>query len=112
MIETDVTIKGDVSIFAIRGRYELSSVNHIENIFREQLYSGYRVIGFDLKDLHYIDSSGIGSLIRCKNLAQKQHIQTVFFNLSSEIYTVFELSRLTNFLDIITGDTFQSQYLP
>jgi hypothetical protein len=71
MIDSDVTVEGRISIISIRGRYELSSVNYIENIFKEQLYTDCTVIAFNLKDLHYIDSSGIGSLIRCENLAKK-----------------------------------------
>lgn len=111
MLETEITTDGRVSILALRGRYELSTVSLIENIFREQLLAGFEIIGFDFKELNYIDSSGIGSLIRCKNLAEKQKREIVLFNLSSDIQMVFQMSRLDTILNIVSGETFENDYL-
>ncbi len=111
MLETEVTVHGRVSTIQIRGRYELTSVNYVENVFREQLYADFDIIAFDLKNLHYIDSSGIGSLIRCTNLARKQNIKTVFYNLGPDIDSVFRLSKLDTLIDIISEDTFRQKYL-
>lgn len=111
MIETKIIEYPGIISIEIHGRYQISSIRQVEGFFRSQLDKKPEIIAFNLKSLDYLDSSGIGSLLRLYNLSRKNSIQCIFWELNPEILTVFQLSRLDSYLPIYTKEQFEKEIL-
>ena len=71
MIEVEISSKGKISIISIIGKLDLSSTRKLEAEFKEEIMKKPEAIYFDMAATDYIDSSGIGTIIRCMNWAKK-----------------------------------------
>ncbi|HRX17317.1 MAG: STAS domain-containing protein [Spirochaetes bacterium] len=110
MLEIDYVSFSNAPAMIVRGRYDISSITVFEDSFKELLERAGTAVGVNLKDLTYIDSSGIGSLIRCFNLARKRGITCYFYDINSDIMTVFQLSRLDSYLKVVTNEEFELRF--
>lgn len=92
------------------GKYDLSEIHNFESIYSEQLKNKPAVIALNLASLNYIDSSGIGSFVRCMNLANKDKLEFLCFGLNENIRSIFMLAKLDQFIKIIPNSEFESRY--
>jgi anti-anti-sigma factor len=76
------------------GRITSSSSGLLQNIVRA-LIPGTKRIVLDLKDISYIDSSGIGALVSVYMTAARSQCELELVNLQPRIKDLFELTRLT-----------------
>ncbi|OHD71651.1 MAG: hypothetical protein A2W19_02315 [Spirochaetes bacterium RBG_16_49_21] len=74
-------------------------------IFLKTLISGgAQKIFVDMKNLGYIDSSGIGVLINAAKLARKQKGDIILANVSDEVKGIFKVINLENFIKIYNSE--------
>lgn len=74
-------------------------------IYFETLISGgARKIFVDLKNVEYIDSSGIGVLINSAKLIRKQKGDIVLANVSEEVRNIFKVINLDEFIKIYNSE--------
>ncbi|MBN1501055.1 MAG: STAS domain-containing protein, partial [Spirochaetes bacterium] len=69
------------------------------------------VIAIDCKELEYIDSSAIGTLVKFLNNAMSKKVKLIFFDLNKAIQNIFKTARLDNFFTIITRDELEKEYM-
>ena len=69
-----------------------------------------RELALDLSDVRFIDSSGLGLLIRAKKLARQQGIKLVFMGIQPAVKNVMKIARLEEFLQ--NDDTPDTRSLP
>ena len=72
--------------------------------------SALKVVSFDFDKVNFMDSSGIGSLIRAASYVKNLHSAVTVFNLNKSLYSVFRLSGLDNIIAIYTFDEFIEIY--
>jgi anti-anti-sigma factor len=72
-------------------------------------YLGKKVF-FDFSKINFIDSSGIGILIRCVDYLRERSSELIFVSVSKSMNTVFRLAGLNQFFNIIEKKEL-SQYL-
>ncbi len=101
----------DSTSVAIRiiGRLNIEEVQSFEKEFDKHL-SSKKIIALDLSGLKYIDSSGIGSLIKAMNLAKNSGIEFFLFDITPAILNVFKLAYLDKFFTIISGKELSRRY--
>ncbi len=63
----------------------------------------------DMEGLNYIDSSGIGILIKALNYVQGLNGKLSVANLKPVIEKVFKVSGLTSYFEILSSDEFKSR---
>jgi len=63
-----------------------------------------------LNDVSYIDSSGIGVLIKIVNAVQAQNAQVYLTGIKPMIEKIFKVAGLMNFFAFITEDECKSKY--
>lgn len=100
-----------LSIIKLIGRYDIEEVYDFDILFQNQIDMNVSVIALNLAELRYIDSSGIGSLIRSKNTAMKNGIEFLCYNLHKDIVYTFQLSKIDQFLTILSEDEFLNKYV-
>ncbi len=72
--------------------------------FKTLISGGARKIFIDLKNVQYIDSSGIGVFINSAKLIRKQNGDIVLANVSEEVRNIFRVINLDEFIKIYNTD--------
>jgi len=75
------------------------------NLFLNTLVAGgMRNVVFDLSDLKYIDSTGIGLFIGLTKQLRTKEGDLVFFNVHPKVLEVFQLVKLNDFIQFFRGE--------
>lgn len=72
--------------------------------------SELKVVSFDFHKVNFMDSSGIGSLIRAATYIKNFQCSVTVFNLNKSLYSVFRLSGLDNIIAIYGYNEFIEKY--
>ena len=99
-------------IVDLNGSFDIAEVSTFEMRFKSLLKQHPKNIALHLKDLLYIDSSGIGSLIRCMNYAMRENSHLVCYDLSDSIRMVFDMTHLAQFIEVLNENDFVTKYTP
>ena len=95
----------------LKGKLDIDKADMFEKEFTQIIdKTEEKTIGINLKAVEYIDSSGLGSLIKILN-ASKNNGKTLFlFGAAAKIQNIFQLARLEKFFTFITPLEFNSKY--
>ncbi|MCZ8238998.1 MAG: STAS domain-containing protein [Leptospiraceae bacterium] len=102
---------GKIKIIEISGKYDIESTEEFEKIFNQQLDSKPQIVAIDMTKLDYIDSSGIGSLIKCLNSLKNKNGKMILVGIKPMIMNVFKLAKLDMFFEIISKVDFDTKYM-
>jgi len=99
-----VQLNGDILMDNSRDCYvELDKM-----IFQEN--QAIRLVSFDFLNVRYLDSSGIGAILKITDRMRDSGIQILVFNLNKTLHSVFRLSGLGEHLLSIDGNDFVKKY--
>lgn len=92
---------GDVSVVDVRGRITVGEGNiMLRQVVASLLEKGCRRILLNLAGVGYIDSSGLGELVRTYTTLQKQSGQLKMVNLNRRLEKLFKVTGLQKVFDI------------
>ena len=92
---------GDVSIVDLRGRIILGEESAaLRNFVFDLLKEGHKNILFNLNDVDYIDSSGLGHLISALTSVRKKQGDLKLLNLRKNTYDLMQMTKLYTVFDI------------
>lgn len=92
---------GSITILDLDGQLKLGeSEQGFRQQFQNLLEQGTRHIAVNLGGVPYIDSSGIGSLVRAFTQAKKAGIRCTFFSPTKPVLQLIHMVRLDSVLDI------------
>lgn len=111
MLTVSVNQLGDVVVIDLAGEFDIDVIRNVENAWNEALNKNPKVIGFNCKELKFIDSSALGTLVKFMNSATNRKITLSLFNVSPTIAAIFKTSRLDRFFSINSKDEFENKYL-
>lgn len=80
-----------------------------ERIFVDERVS-VKTLSLNFGEVRFMDSSGIGAIIKCTNRVKEEGINIIVFNLNKTLYSVFRLSGLQNILETLELDTFRERF--
>ena len=98
--------KNDILIIDIEGEIKRSEITAatLHQVVKDQLDAGKRYILLNFEEVKFIDSFGVGevlaSYISTHNLGGKLKIA----KMSKELYLVFQVTMLTNVLEILNDE--------
>ena len=98
-LETEVSECGTFQMVSVRGRLTIDTTPDLLTELRRVVRRAPS-IKVDLKEVKYIDSSGISALIQGLKLAQEHSVDYTLLDLSPKVNAVIELSQLHNFFQI------------
>lgn len=110
-MKIDIHTEEGLIIIKLAGKYKITEIYDFEKSFLGQMQKTPAVIALNLRDLTYIDSSGIGSLVRCLNLSLQNNMTFVCYEPNENIMNIFRLSKLDQFLNILTEGEFLKKYV-
>src|SRR5271163_2232846 len=92
---------GDVVVLDISGRITVGEGNvMLREIVRELADNGYKKIILNLGEVQYVDSSGMGELVKTHTTMRNQSGQLRLVNLNSRINDLLQMTRLSAVFDI------------
>jgi anti-sigma B factor antagonist len=92
---------GGVTIVDISGRIVLGEESAVvRELVRELLSKGHKHILFNLGDVNYIDSSGLGNLVGAFTSVRKQGGEMKLLNLTNKVHDLMQITRLYTVFDI------------
>lgn len=103
-------VNRDLIIVRISGRFNIEEVISFEKAVNEVIEQTPKALSLDMSELKYIDSSGIGSLIKAMNIAKNKNIDLVITDLDKEIMHIFKLAYLDRFFTISTQEEIFKKY--
>jgi anti-sigma B factor antagonist len=92
---------GGVTVLDVRGRITLGEGNvMLREIVRELAEKGHTHIVLNLGEVVYIDSSGIGELVKTHTTIRNKGGQLKLANLNKRVHDLLQLTRLASVFDI------------
>jgi len=92
---------GDVTVLDISGRITLGEGNvMLREIVRELVDQGSRKIVLNLREVQYVDSSGLGELVKTHTTVRNRSGQLRLANLNKRIHDLLQMTRLAAVFDI------------
>ncbi len=102
--------EGSATIVGAVGKLNIETVALFEKQLSPLLEKADRTVFMDLSGLAYIDSSGVGAMIKFNNRARLQNIKIIIYNLSDPIHKIFARAFLDKLFSIHTIATLRLTY--
>ena len=100
-MQTNTRQIGDVVVVDISGRITLGEGNVIlRDLVRELADKGNRKIVLNLSEVNYVDSSGIGELVKTHTTMRNQGGELRLVNLNKRINDLLQMTRLASVFEI------------
>jgi anti-sigma B factor antagonist len=87
----------EVYLLILEGELDLYHSHEMEKLFLKLCDSGADRFVIDFSGIRYIDSSGVGTLIKLKNLGIQRGLALMFSGITGEAYNVLSLANLLDF---------------
>jgi len=97
-------IDGITVLFIREDRLDANNSEELKAEFHRLFETGMKDLVIDLKEVLFIDSSGLGALVSGYKSASILHGSLRLSNLQSQVKSMFELTRLHRVFDIFTSD--------
>ena len=101
-IRTERT-EGIAVLFIREDRLDANNSEELKAELRRLFESGTKDLVVDMKEIHFIDSSGLGALVSGYKNASILHGSLKLANLQAQVKSMFELTRLHRVFDIFTS---------
>lgn len=88
-------------VIKIIGRLNIDEVQGLERELDKHLHVK-KIIAMDLSGVKYVDSSGIGTLIKAMNMAKNAGAEFILFDINPAILNIFKLAYLDKFFTILS----------
>ena len=85
----------------VAGEVDLHSSPQLRTLLLQVLEQEPELLILDLSAVSYMDSSGVGTMVELKRLAERQGGQVVLAGLQPRVRGVFEITQLDKFFAIV-----------
>ncbi len=97
-------------VVQMTGRFHIEGVQNFDRAISELFEESPKSIALNMEGLSYIDSSGIGALVKVMNISKNRGIDLVITDLNKEILHIFKLASLDRFFTISTHKEITARY--
>lgn len=102
---TSTRQSGNVTIVDISGRIVLGEESAtLRELVSDLLSKGHKRILFNLGDVNYIDSSGLGHLVSAFTSVRKQGGELKLLNLTNKVHDLMQITKLYTIFDILDDE--------
>jgi len=98
-------VVGDVTICYLSGEVNINTSPDLRKVFDELITKKATKVALDLKDVTYIDSSGLATLIEMLRKMKKYEGRLRLCSLSDKIRSLFEITKLTKLFEMFNDET-------
>jgi len=96
--------KNHVYRIHLSGNFVMEIAEEFNLLLNTLVSGGMKNVVFDLTDLKYIDSTGIGAFIGLAKQLRAHEGDLVFFNVNTKVLEIFQLVKLNDFIQFFRGE--------
>jgi anti-sigma B factor antagonist len=100
MLKVNVVKNDPATVVQVDGEVDLYSSSQVRKVILNLIEIKSQLLVIDLDNVEYIDSSGVATLVEGLQEVKKYDGRFILANLSEEVKSVFELSRLDKVFEI------------
>ena len=104
MISFTTELLGDYARIGVRGDVDFSTTDRLVSTVAETIEAGARTIDLEMADVQFIDSTGIGGLLRLRKRSEAQQISFRLMNCSPGIRDILRLTGLDSVLTLVSEE--------
>ncbi|MBX7058277.1 MAG: STAS domain-containing protein [Leptospirales bacterium] len=97
-------------LLKLAGKFDIEQSDYFEKTFNQLAAGKPKRVCLDMTDVNFIDSSGIGAMIKALNLVKSGGGEMILFGLKPMILSVFKLAKLDNFFKVLSPEEFRLKY--
>lgn len=109
-MEITIHKKDNKIVFDLEGSLDIYTSLDLKSALEDNVKESNIEVCINLDKLNYIDSSGIGILIKTLNYIQSLNGSMCVANLKPSIEKIFKVSGLTTYFEILSEDEFTKRY--
>lgn len=109
-MEININTEGKRILISLDGSLDIYTSLDLKTALEEYVQGESPEVVIDMEKLNYIDSSGIGILIKALNYVQGLNGKLSVANLKPVIEKVFKVSGLTTYFEILSPEEFKQRY--
>jgi anti-sigma B factor antagonist len=102
-MEITVTEKDTVAVLTLKGKLDMANAAELKNEVKKQFDRQQRRIHLNMRDVDFINSSGLGTLVSMMKEARVLKGRLTLSNLAPYVSEIFEITQLSNVFEIF-GD--------
>jgi anti-anti-sigma factor len=99
-MDIQVESRGDRKIVRIKGKITFEHCAALQAEFDRAMEDTVREIVIDFKEVPFVDSSGIGEILRVFRLVRERHGEVVLVNPNKKLRDLFTMYRFEKFMKI------------
>ena len=99
----------DCLVVKLDGEFIFDEVAKFENFVKANRGKNHN-IAIDMKKLVFLDSSGMGSLVKLLNFTRQISGGFYLYNVPEEVRKIFEVADLISFFNIVTESEFKAKF--
>jgi anti-sigma B factor antagonist len=92
-----------IVVLAPTADIDMSRSPDLRTSIRQEMGSGIHKMIVDLEEVHYMDSSGLATLVEAMRNASKSDTKLVICNMNQKVSAIFEIARLDTFFSIVVS---------
>jgi len=93
----------DEYVIELAGELDLSGVARVSEAFADAFDTDARVIVLDLRDLEFLDSTGVHTILKAERSASEQNRSLVIVRGPRQVQQIFEISGILEMLTFSDG---------
>ena len=93
-----------IYVIHLSGNFVMEISDEFNLLITTLITGGMKKVVFDLAELKYIDSTGIGIFINVTKQIRTRGGDLVFFNVNPKILEIFQLVKLNDFIQFFRGE--------
>lgn len=101
----DARLQDGVAILDLRGDVDGMSAEPLNAAYARAIESDPRVVVLNFDNVGYINSTGIAVVVGILAQARRQGRSLVAYGLSDHYRTIFEVTRIADFIDLYTDES-------
>jgi anti-anti-sigma factor len=100
----EVRAENDRTVIDLQGEINAQADLALNQAYAEAEASGTETIALNFSSVDYINSTGIALIVGLLAQARKSHRKLVVFGLSDHYVHIFQITRLSDFMDIYADE--------
>ena len=110
-VKVEIQEFGNIIVLVVSGDVHIGNTGQLEEVWDEQLLKKPRVIAIQGRDITFMDSSAIGTLVKFLNQAARIDLVLNFIDLNPSLLKIFVAAKLDKIFTLMSQEEFSSKYL-
>lgn len=104
------TSRSGITIFRLSGKFDVSETPSFDTVLKDIGRIKPKTAGIDLTEVPYVDSSGIGALIKAMQATKSGGGELIVFGITPAVMNVFESAGLAKFFKFMSLAEFNAKF--